>query len=585
MRRFEWPHRESYTTFMIDAADPAGTPAHLPAGASVARATFLRRAWRPATGLLVGVALVGILGASGAIAGSSAALEEMGFDPDRAQLITGLTVGGLGAALGALVTGRRPAPVAAACVGLAAVFGPAFISETASALATTGPDGFRPLGWVATAVTLVAAALAVGWAMATLAVEIRGWLLRGWALAGAVRSGAPVDRRRLLRTLAPILALAIVAGALPTFGDMINYTPDVAMTGGGLSQAQPLVGGTAGAGGSAASGATTPGGGGSAAGAAGGAGTTGGTASGSGAQGGATGAGGAVETGGITPGAIAGTQPWQAAIPTGQGRVVSFTLPSPWTGARRSTSTVWLYLPPGYDRGTQRYPVIYTVPWDLTHWAMGIHVQALLDQAITGGTLPSSIVAFVDLSGGPFPNSECANSWDGREHADTYVSSTVVRYLDAHYRTIADPRARTILGFSQGGFCAANLLMRHPDVFRQAVIFSGYFEAGLSSGETVNAWMPWGHVPAVVAANSPMQTAPTLAPAVRSQLFVVLSSQPDLGVFGSQASQFATVLTRAGYPTDFLWNQLGHAWKEVRLEFVPALWAVAEREVLTGVLR
>ncbi len=584
MRRFERLHRESQTNLMVHATDPAGVPARPVTGVSVARATALRRAWRPAAGLLLGIALVGLLGASGAVPGSNLALEEMGFDPDRAQLITGLTVGGLAAALGALVTGRRAAPIAAAYVGTAAVFGPAFLSETANAVATKGPDGFRPLGWAATAVTLVAAALAVGWAMATLAVEVRGWLLRGWALAADLRGGSRVDRRRLVRVLAPILALAVVAASLPTFADMINYTPDVAMTGGGLSQAQPLVGGAAATGGSAAiGGAASPAGGEAGAGTTGGA---GGAVSGSAGGGaGATGPLGAAGTGVITPGAIATAEPWRASIPTGQGRIVSFTLPSPWTGARRTTSTVWLYLPPGYDRGAQRYPVVYTVPWDLTHWAMGIHVQALLDQAITGGSLPPSIVAFIDLSGGPFPNSECANSWDGREHADTYVSSTVVSYIDAHYRTIADARARTILGYSQGGFCAANLLLRHPDVFRQAVIFSGYFEAGLSSGETVNAWMPWGHVPSVVAANSPMQTASTLAPAVRDRLFVVLSSQPDLGVFGSQASQFAAVLRRAGYPTDFLWNQLGHAWKEVRLEFVPALWAVAEREVLTGVLR
>ncbi len=264
--------------------------------------------------------------------------------------------------------------------------------------------------------------------------------------------------------------------------------------------------------------------------------------------------------------------------------MVSFTLPSPWSGGNVTASTAWVYLPAGYQEATGRYPVVYTVPWDLTHWTMGIHVTALLDQAVSNGSLPPEIVVFANLAGGPFPNSECANSADGREHADTYVSSTLVHYVDAHFRTIANAGARTIAGFSQGGFCAANLLMRHPDVFHQAVIFAGYFEAGLRSGETVNSWMPFGHVPAVIAANSPMQTAGELATSVRAHLFVVMSAQPDLGIFGQQASQFARVLTANGYATDLIWNQLGHAWKAVRLEFVPALQAVAEREVRTGAL-
>ena len=548
--------------------------------------SFVRVAWRPATAILIGVALILGLRASGAISGSNVALEEMGFDPDRARLITGLTVGGLGAALGALLTGRRVAPILVAYAAVGAVFGPAFVAETANAVATPGPDGFVPLGWLATAVTLAGTTLAIGWAMATLAIEVRRWLLGGWLLLADFGRGGAVSHRRALRVVAPIMALIVVLGSVPTLADMVNYTPDVAMTKGGLQQAPPLVGGgptSVGQLGGGAPGASTGAGTSTGTGGAGAPGGSGGSA-GAGGNGGAGGAPGSAAMGIVSAGAIASTEPWLASRPSGQGRVVSFTLPSPWRGSSQTTSPVWIYLPPGYDTGTQRYPVVYTVPWDLTHWSMGIHVTALLDQAITAGTLPPSIVAFVDLAGGPFPNSECANSYDGREWTDTYVSSTVVRYVDSHYRTIADPRARTIAGFSQGGFCAANLLLRHPDVFRQAAIFAGYFEAGLSSGETVNAWMPFGHVASVIAANSPMQTAGTLPSTARRQLFVVLSAEPDLGVFGAQSSQFATVLSRDGYPTDFLWNQLGHAWKAVRQEFLPALRAIAEREVLTGVL-
>jgi len=523
--------------------------------------TLARAAWRPGAGLALGVALIVALCMSGTISGSGAALEEIGFDPDRALLITGLTVGGLAAGLSALVTGRRAAPMLVAYLGLAAVFGAAFVAETSAALATTGPDGFTPLGWLATAVTLLAAGLVTGWALATLALEVRRWILSTAGLVRAMTRGTRPGRGRLVRVLGPVVAVVVVAGSLPTLGDMINYTPDVAMTGGGMQQAPPLVGGT----GASTSGPASGGSGGSPA-------------------AGPGGSGGAAPPATVTPGSIASTRPWSSRPPAGQGSVVSFSLPSPWSGGNATASTVWVYLPAGYPGATARYPVVYTVPWDLVHWTMGIHVTALLDQAISNGSLPPEIVVFANLAGGPFPNSECANSFDGREHADTYVSSTLVHYVDAHFRTIANAGARTIAGFSQGGFCAANLLMRHPGVFHQAVIFAGYFEAGLRSGETVNSWMPFGHVPAVVAANSPMQTAGELPASVRAHLFIVMSAQPDLGVFGQQASQFARILGKNGYATDLIWNQLGHAWKAVRLEFVPALQAVAEREVRTGAL-
>ncbi len=515
---------------------------------------LLARTWRFLLGAVAGLGVIVALQASGFMAGASDALQVMGFDPDRATLIAGLTVGAMAAGIGALVSGRRAVPLGMAFAALADVFGSTFLAETSAALAVRGPAGFSPGGWAATLITVVAAGLVAGWSMATLALEVRRWLIAGWdlgreVLASRREAGGPPTRRRLAATLFPIVIVALVAGALPTFADMINYTPDVAMTGGGLAQAPPLV---AGRGSSPARGAPS--------------------------------AGASAPTATVAPGAVAAARPWASSPPSGQGHIVRFTLPSPWVAGRVTQSSVWLYLPPGYDAGAQRYPVVYTVPWAFTNWDLGIHVRTLLDQAITQGTIPPSIVAFIDLGGGPYPNSECADSFNGLEHADTYASSTVVVYVDSHFRTIADANARTIAGFSQGGFCAANLLLRHPTVFHQAVIFAGYFVAGLASGQTVNAWQPWGHVASLIAANSPMTSAGSLPPTTRRQLFIVMAAQPNVGVFGQQASAFASVLARDGYPTDFLWNRFGHAWAGVRTEFIPSLQAVAAREVQTGVL-
>ena len=527
----------------------------------------------PPGGTLVAAVVVGMLAivalwATGSVAGSNSALEVMGFDPDRASLITGLSVGAIAAAVAALVAGRTAIPILLSYFGFATVFGAPFCAETANALAATGPQGFTPAGWIATVVTLLVAGLATGWAAATLAIHVRGWISEAAELL--VHRPTGTSRRRILRVAAPLVAVAVVAASVPTFADMINYTPDVAMTNGGIQNAPPLVGASSGSGAPGSTGTAAGGG-------------DGLTSAGGGAA--EAPAPGTMPRPYVSPGAIASTAPWASSPPRGHGQIITTLFPAPWVGGNYTSVEVWYYLPPGYATSAARYPVVYTVPWDLTHWQLGIHITGLLDQAIGAGQIPPEIVAFIDLAGGPFPNSECANSYDGREHADTFVSTTVVDWTDAHLRTIPGANARTVLGFSQGGFCAANLLIRHPTVFHQAVAFSGYFVAGLRTGETINAWMPWGRVPSAVAANSPMQTAAELAPSVRRQLFVVLSGEPDEPPFGEQLGSFARVLQDAGYPTDLLWNRLGHAWAAVKGEFVPALRAVAQREVLTGVLR
>ena len=131
------------------------------------------------------------------------------------------------------------------------------------------------------------------------------------------------------------------------------------------------------------------------------------------------------------------------------------------------------------------------VPWSLYLWEGGLGFPAPMDSLIDSGLVPAQIVVFISEGGGPYPDSECADSFDGQEHFESFVVHTVVPYVDATYRTIANPAARTLLGVSQGGFCAPNLLFRNPDTYGQAVSFSGYFVAGVASPQTINAWRPF----------------------------------------------------------------------------------------------
>lgn len=56
---------------------------------------------------------------------------------------------------------------------------------------------------------------------------------------------------------------------------------------------------------------------------------------------------------------------------------------------------------------------------------------------------------------------------------ETYVSSELVNYVDTHYSTIKDRKARAITGLSMGGHGALFLAFRHQDVFGACGSMSG----------------------------------------------------------------------------------------------------------------
>lgn len=535
-----------------------------------------------ALALVTGVVAFVVIREAGWVADSSATLVEMGFDPDRARLLASLLAGAIVAAAGSAAAGERVAGVIAGSFAAGVLFARTFLAETSDALATRDAAvAFDLVGWVLTLTTLVLTAVVAAWAAATLALSLR----RGAATASdALRSAARrrhADWRAAGSGLALLLAICAL-GLLPVLADVLNYGPDARMRHG-------LVPPVALFGGQPPATAILP--------------VSGAQRSPSDPVAGATAAVGAAPPNSTTalpaeiaarsPGGPPGPspittspeRPWLAWRPSGPGTLTSVQFPAPWTGGTSTVANATIYLPPGYATGDRRYPVVYEVPWNLGYWDSSVQLPAILDGLIDGGQIPPEIVAFVSLHGGPYPDSECADSADGREAADSFVVQTVVPWFDAHLRTIAAPAARTLFGFSEGGFCSANLLIRHPDVFHLAIAMSGYYEAGARGAQTLNAWRPFANDPASLAANSPGQDCATLAPDVRSQLYVALSGDPTEPFYGPEMRAFAAALRAAGIAYGWLPTSFGHRWGAVREELPLALEAVSAHQAATGVFR
>jgi enterochelin esterase-like enzyme len=509
-------------------------------------------------GTLAVVGLAGwVIAASGTAKDMAASLVVIGFDPDRSRLISGLVIEGLLVGLGVVTFASARAAIAAGILAFAADFRHVFASETQDAVRASGAQGtFDPSGWVLTVATLGVVTLVVAWSAVALARLARAHLIDAGQDARAFVAG---DRsiRRLGR---PAFVLAVVAAlvvTLPVFGDMVNYEPDAHMrhgaaTGPALGAEGPQVQAPSDAPSLSPSLLEN---------------------------------GGVLGPGGLPSSAaevLSAARPWLAWRPAGQGTIASINLPAPWHGDP-SMTTISVYLPPGYGSSGLRYPVIYSAPFGLGSWTTYLQLPALLDNLIDAGAMPPEIVVFAGERGGPYPDSECANSYDGREWFESYIVATVVPTIDSRYRTIADAAARSVMGFSQGGYCAPMLTLRHPEVFGSSISFSGYFQAGIRSGQTPNAWLPYHGNPAAEAAVSPLLTAGRVAMSLRTTLFFEISAGPTQPFYGPQYTAFARTLAGSGIPFALFPTPLGHAWSAVRLQLPAILETLAARQAELGV--
>ena len=174
----------------------------------------------------------------------------------------------------------------------------------------------------------------------------------------------------------------------------------------------------------------------------------------------------------------------------GHGRVVTARFHSEALGVEKNYLA---WLPPGYDEGAQRYPVVYLLHGlggDETDWIRKGHADAAAERVALAAILvmPDGDAGFwadaASDDAGRYqacvtgaasarmfesPDEFCVR----RAHYEHYVVEDLVRHIDGTFRTRAVPSARAIGGLSMGGFGALMLAMRHHELFVAAASHSG----------------------------------------------------------------------------------------------------------------
>ena len=138
-----------------------------------------------------------------------------------------------------------------------------------------------------------------------------------------------------------------------------------------------------------------------------------------------------------------------------------------------------VYLPDGFDKGAQQYPVVY-----LLHGLYGTHedwkktgnMKAVADLLIASGEAVPMVIIM-----------PCAGDSDVHHVQNGYFNMPGCRYEDfffeelmpsveARYRCISDKGHRAIMGLSMGGGGSTVYCQRHPDKFSSCYAISAWLD-------------------------------------------------------------------------------------------------------------
>jgi enterochelin esterase family protein len=140
--------------------------------------------------------------------------------------------------------------------------------------------------------------------------------------------------------------------------------------------------------------------------------------------------------------------------------------------------TLPVYLPPGYESGTRRYPVIFMLAGFggsgrtmLNFNPFSESLDQRIDRLILGGHMKPCIIALPDCLTA-YGGSQYLNSRAMGRYAD-HLSQELVRHVDLRFRTLPSARHRAVMGKSSGGYGALVHAMLFPGVFGAAASHSG----------------------------------------------------------------------------------------------------------------
>ena len=191
------------------------------------------------------------------------------------------------------------------------------------------------------------------------------------------------------------------------------------------------------------------------------------------------------------------------------------------------TAPVYVYLPPTYGADpAKKWPVLVLLPGYPgvpTTWFHALDLLRILRHEISTGYAHDFLIVLPTLSVTPPRDTECTDI-PGGPQVNTWLGVDVPNAIISGLAASTDRREWAIAGYSTGGFCAAKVMLSHPERFSVAVPIAAYFKP---SREKL-----FGGSSAIRDANSPLLLAKALT--LPSHMLLVGTSK-DPGVMKSIA--------------------------------------------------
>ena len=132
-----------------------------------------------------------------------------------------------------------------------------------------------------------------------------------------------------------------------------------------------------------------------------------------------------------------------------------------------------IYLPADYRRSTSKYPVMYFQDGEQSV-ALG-KFENVIDYLVAAKKIRPIIAVFV-----PFVNRTPEYAGNQVSAFMSFYVNELVPYIDSHYRTLALPKDRGVMGASFGGNISLRLASSYPGVFGNVGAQSSYVDSVVS---------------------------------------------------------------------------------------------------------
>jgi enterochelin esterase-like enzyme len=248
------------------------------------------------------------------------------------------------------------------------------------------------------------------------------------------------------------------------------------------------------------------------------------------------------------------------------------------TGRRSQlTRAVYVYLPPQYFQRSfraYRFPVIELIhgqPGEPQDWISVVGVTRAFGHLLAVRHARPAVLVMPDANGGDKISLQCLDQVGGPQDL-TYLAVDLPGQLARTLRVRPPGPGWGVAGYSEGGFCAANMALRFPRRYGAAGVLSGYFAPYgnrlAASGPVVS---PFGGSTELRERNTPLDELRTLPAGAVIPRFWLGAGAAD-GEAVADAENFRQVLLpRQGTVPLALTPGGGHTMTTWRAELPPLL--------------